>query len=319
MTAEGDLGRQGSYAVGKKVRWQTDSYGYRSSPADDEVYEIVLVGDSFAVGSSLDHEDTLAGQLGNLLKRDVYAFAPEARFSVPLRSARFQNPRTSCFVLVLSERSLEGLPLAEGTLESLASSPATSFSGLVILIDRLAKASLLRAGRNNIRRWFSRIAEMAVGVEPSIPMHPSAIVGANGVLFRDPRLEDDQAYGKPEAADRLIEVLHSYRTAAEALGKHFVFMPIPEKETVYWQRTGGLRDPEIYLSFVKRTEMSGIATVDLLTPYLEFEARDDRIDLYHADDSHWTALGVSVAAELLGPACTTQARSSHEPSAAKLN
>lgn len=304
MVAEGDLGRQGRYAVEKKVRWQTDSYGYRSFPAADESYEVVLVGDSFAAGSSLDQEDTLAGQLGDLLGSDVYTFAPEAKFTVPLRTDRFRSPQTFCFALVLSERSLHRLSPAEsGVLEPISSLPAGPSSALVVLLDRLAKASLLRAARNNVRRWFRRFAETAVGVTPSIPMHPAAIVDADGVLFRDPRLEDDQIYGRPEAADRLIEILHTYRAAAGGEGKRFVFVPVPEKETVYWQRTGGARDPEIYRSFVERARRSGITAVDLLTPYLEFESGDDRVDLYHSDDSHWTALGVGLAADLLGRAC----------------
>src|SRR4051794_35854432 len=53
LTEYGDLGVGTGYAVPKNVIFATDGYGYRYNHEPRDRYDVVIVGDSFTVGSSL--------------------------------------------------------------------------------------------------------------------------------------------------------------------------------------------------------------------------------------------------------------------------
>jgi hypothetical protein len=99
---QGDLAPYSPNAVYRKVHWQTDADGFRNTESDCTYYPIVIVGDSFAVGTGLSQSDTLASVLSRRLKKCVYSFST-MELNDYLRSKRWLKSKPQIVIYLKSE------------------------------------------------------------------------------------------------------------------------------------------------------------------------------------------------------------------------
>ena len=96
--------------------------------------------------------------------------------------------------------------------------------------------------------------------------------------------------------DQVVATIKSYDDLFKRRGIRFIFVPIPEKESIFYQFLGTPR-PVFLEQLVARLQQSGVETVDVPKAF-EDEYRRHSTMLYFSDDTHWNARGAELAADL---------------------
>lgn len=302
MTEYGDLGRHTPYEIPKQTTWKTDALGYRN-----EKYivnpDIILTGDSFFAGSSLTQDSIVGYQLQRMLDTirpgsTVYNMAPEGfeKLNYYLRSGIFQKPKIILFEML--ERNIPQLytsNLEEGlSFKNRLRNRIINFLPYQVpmYMDRIIKLSLLRyvSAKINPAEWKNHTAS-AVALKKENLLHPKMLFYKNGA-------QDDN--DRPEVYSNAVTVLRSYKTYCEKRNIQFIFVALPDKETVYYDQVDKDRKQPVFLfkldSILRK---NNISTVDVLTTYNQYRNAKPGEVLYQYDDTHWNAAGVRIATQAL--------------------
>ncbi len=287
----GDLGARTPFAVEKHVEWYTDAYGFRNRTAEGpHGYDVVIVGDSVAAGSSLTQADTLAEMIGALSGQRVYSYAPSTMAAF-LRDERFRARPPAAVVFVGIERNLYQTvlsppppPVTERLYGRYVPEPLT------VGLDRVRKKPLLTTHLYRALRGR--------------PAYPAVVDEEHRMLFLPDALRWDARYrADPRLVRRTAAAIASYRAAAAERDIRFIFVPVPDKKTVYWDflqaQPGAPTEPPPFLGdLVELARTQGVEVVDLEPAYRSERAERGTL-LYHRDDTHWNAQAVAMAAELI--------------------
>ena len=284
---EGDLGHGTADATQTATQWRTDEFGYRNNPGGAPP-DAVVGGDSFTVGSGLTQTDTLPFQLSARLCQNFYSFAP-ADMNIFMNEKRFMVHPPRIVVLAVVERNLTTMPLWVET------QPPASFEDyfgrwargearlqpLWATLDRLRKMP-------GLHYWDARLFHK----------DPLALasVQAGPLLFLPYDL--DQADLTDVQISKMANLLILYRDILRQRGIGFVFLPIPNKESVYYLLRPGAQEPRTLPRLIRALKARGMTSVDLQKTFIETSQKTKKF-LYRKDDTHWNAMGVRIAASLL--------------------
>jgi alginate O-acetyltransferase complex protein AlgJ len=311
----GDLANRSPYAVPKQVTWRTDQYGMRIvngalGTDKDPDCEIVIVGDSLTVGTGLDESETLAAQLYENLG-SVCAYAT-ASFEAFLSDPRFKSNFPKVVVFERMERYLWRLKrlrppnklvqlVSEKTYHLQSSSK--SFLRLSIALDRVLKGSVVLY----LRAWLESAINSGMrraGADVSqVPFHSIKSDRSNQLFLKESLEQEVDA----EDIERAALVIQDYKRAVETRGARFLFLAIPNKETVYIDQLPvdlqakfhGAKGSNLK-NLLEALDLAQVISVSPLESYLERHYQGQAT--YLSDDSHWNALGVKIAAQLLSRA-----------------
>lgn len=100
-----------------------------------------------------------------------------------------------------------------------------------------------------------------------------------------------------EKLDRAIQVIRSYRGVAESRGIRFIFLPIPNKENIFYECLG-TRRPVFLEQLISQLKRHGVETVDTQRAF-ERASQKEKVLLYHTDDTHWNGNAVRITAGLI--------------------
>ena len=290
MIEIGDLGKGTTYAIPRPTIFITDQYGFRNTPSDVENYHIVIVGDSMTVGSGLTQTDTVSAVLASQFGDTTYNYAPADLMDF-LSESRFQVSPPHTVILQVVERNLltDFCPQSIATLFS-SSTTNMETQQLKVLLDRTIRTPF----------YFREYVRSNFLMDPKIP-----IVNAEEMIFLE------KAISQPnEAAMTMEEAIDSLRRCDARLaerGLNFIFLPVPDKENIFFDMIPPDVRPSISIAdrrqfledFIATAQAEEITTVDLLTAYIQ--ARNDGVNPYQLDDTHWNPTGVEIAVEQLLP------------------
>jgi alginate O-acetyltransferase complex protein AlgJ len=294
---EGDLGHHTRYSLRRTVQWITDSYGYRKQGSDRLKYEVVIVGQSETFGAALTQREMLSEVLEDQLNLAVYPFAPAGMDSF-LKERRFLLHPPKIVIVSSMEWSIFYLPtpripsVKKGGLYETPRDivrrmkqyrPIQSFS---VFLDRLYKMSMVRYLKASMRRRFSDREKL---VSNGVDSRFGSILFLQGAeANRDvPEQKLNQA----------IQTINAYNDLLKSRGIRFIFLPIPNKETIFYECLGTQR-PVFLKQLVARLKQLGVETVDTQEAF-EKAFQQDSVLLYYKDDTHWNANGVKIAADLI--------------------
>jgi alginate O-acetyltransferase complex protein AlgJ len=298
-TEEGDLGHHTTYAVRKKVEWETDSYGYRNSDGPNS-WDTVIIGDSNTAGTGLTQEDMLSRVLARGTGKSVYALAP-ASVNTFLKERRFLDSRPSLVIVASIEWDI---PSLRSMKRELASPPGYErmlinmrcafkegrfVQTLAVPLDRVLKANMLHFTRASLRRAVASIPRGGLQALPG--NRPASMVR---FVFGERANQDVP----PEQLDRAVRVIVSYHEFFRKWGARFIFLPIPNKENIWYGMLPSQKKPVFLRQLIDRLKAEGVETIDTQRAF-EDAARGRGTMLYHTDDSHWNRDGVRLAASLL--------------------
>lgn len=293
---EGDLGHHTKYAFKRTVQWFTDSRGYRKKESGQLKYEVVIIGQSETFGASLTQREMLSEMLEEQLHVGVYPFAP-AGVSSFLKERRFILYPPRIVIVTSMERAIFLLPSAKirsgrnwGFLASVkkrieAMRENRWVQSLGVFLDRLYKMNMLHYLRATIERKFSDRSRFS----------STWLDTQYGPIFF---LEGAKANREVEEKemDRVVRTIKGYDDVFRSRGIHFIFVPIPNKETIFYESLGTQR-PVFLKQLVARLRELNVQTVDTQETFEQVFQKD--VLLYQKDDSHWNAEGVKIATGLI--------------------
>jgi alginate O-acetyltransferase complex protein AlgJ len=303
---EGDIGPYTPYAVKKRVEWQTDGYGYRTENTNVKKHSIVIIGDSYIAGSSLTQKELLSERLKALLNVSVYPLAP-ASINTFLKDKRFTDHPPEIVIFEDAEWDIPTLRLPKYELVSpskyqkllinteFAIKSNTFLQVIMAPIDRILKGNLLHYSRAALRRKLS-----FYGKNTSV-YNRNILSEDNSMLF----LLGDKANADIPAAqfDKVVSTINAYHRFFTQRGIRFIFLPIPNKENIYYDLLPLKRKPVFLEQLIAVLKDSCIETID--TQRVFEEARSTQgAPLFHTDDTHWNVNGVRIVARLIAQSIT---------------
>ena len=294
---EGDLGHHTKYSLRRTVKWITDSYGYRKKSSDRMKYEVVIIGQSETFGACLSQDELLSEVLQEQLNLGVYPFAP-AGVNAFLRERRFNLRPPE--IVIFSSMDKRGLFVAEpvkiesGRKWALYETVQNSFRRLKeyqwvqsigVILDRLYKMNMVHYLRASLERRFSN---------QDIPLSKRVDSKFGTILFLQGAKANQEV--PEERLNQVVQKVKAYHDQFESRGIRFIFLPIPDKETIFYEFLGTPR-PIFLRQLVDRLKQLGVETVDT-QPAFE-KAFQEGVLPYRNDDTHWNADGVKIAAGLI--------------------
>lgn len=283
-TEEGELAPHTQWAIKKEVVWFTDHFGYRNRNSH-LTPDIVIIGDSNITGVNLTQDSILSEVLENLLDTCVYSFAP-AHINRYLTAEKFKENPPKVVVFSSIERMIISLPPVDknnfkSNLRAAIGPMIISsdlFTTLAVTIDRIIKWPFYYFIRSQI---FSDTKDL--------PYH-------NGDQFF---LQGEYAVRdiSQKRFDRSIKIIESYKKAIEARGARFIFLPIPDKENIYYELLPSQKKPEFLPKLVEALEQKNIEVVNIQPAFENAYERGELV--FFKDDAHWNNTGVKIAADML--------------------
>ena len=283
MKEEGDLAHNSNKALVKNTFWQTDKIGYRN---DNFFYDpdILLIGDSFIVGSGLNQSETITNKiskkLGNKVK--VYNMAPSSlrKFDILYQKGIIKKPRI--IIYSIAERNI----------------PETFISYKQLNRWNRIIENMIVFCTNDLNIKFDRMIRFY-----SVEWLKSRIQGNKGHVVVSP-VDSDMffLYGKHRLSHSLQDLkktlasIISYKEYCESNNIDFLFLPMPDKETVYYDFVPLDSQPDYLLKLDSLLKENGISTINTIKLYNK-ERTNNNILLYHYDDTHWNPRAVEIVAD----------------------
>jgi hypothetical protein len=271
----------------------TDRYGFRKKDSDAVKPRVVIVGDSNILGSRLTQEEMLSEVLEERLKVPVYPYAPVGSINSFLKDFRFRKDPPEVVIVSIIERDILDMPFPrlsrkrEGLRsfyewrDKVKQTKWVQSAG--VLLDRLFKMNMLNYFR-------ARIGSGAVKEFCHFPSRFGRMYFLQG---------EGATRAVPEDRfERVIKILEACKRILEEGGIRFIFAPIPNKETIYYEYLPNRRRPSFLEHLARELRERGIETVESQKAF-EDEYRRNATLLYFLDDTHWNGDGVRVMADLL--------------------
>jgi alginate O-acetyltransferase complex protein AlgJ len=293
MIEEGPLAFRTPLAVKKDVTWVTDKYGYRKTNSPSKSHPVMIVGDSNIAGSGLSQHELLSEALERRFGISVYPLSPE-RLRVLHGNSMFMENPPGLVIMESIERGLRdpkvSAPLKPGEFQQPSSFSrlirAIQLNGILqkfsILADRTLKGNMLQYLRARINRKGPSMDRMEMKSEcPALFLHGTKV-------------------NSDFPMEQIEQISQRLKMSSDVLlkkGIRFIFLPVPNKETIYFKCLG-IERPIFLDRLVQRLRELNVEVVDTL-PAFEKAYQQRSMVLYHFDDEHWNAEGVNLAADLL--------------------
>jgi hypothetical protein len=293
--------------------FSTDEYGFRNPRGQlARRPRVVVAGDSFAAGGQLSDHEVLGARLEARLGVAVYTYAPLGTGAL-LLDERFLTDPPEVVVALHAEGNLSARDFEVPAGRRPFSPPAY---GSVEQVRRARSGGtpLERARtaleRRSVARWLAepawKGALWATGLY-RLPPKIDSVDREDGWIYY---LRGTRHYTQPELAiDQLPSTVAAMSAAADALaarGTRLLVVLAPEKEAVYRDRLPELDavDVSLFSRHLARALASAGVEHLMLLPHLDaFRARRPAVDLYFPDDTHLTAAGHELMAELVAARC----------------
>ena len=291
----GDLAPYTPDAVIKpRIVWETDALGFRNSPNRCRRPEVLVVGESMAIGTGVSQEQ----ELSVVLERDLSVCAKNlGGISLERALALMDHAHYDAKVVIYAtpERNTRAF---------------SAFNQAAYKRDQWLLRVLLTFTE---WRWSKPLAQLIdFIVEP--PFH--AYKARHGVLAAIARAFADRNHvplrgeGGPETGRliptprmnsqrdepaRIAEALMTWKEQFASRGATFVLVSVPERELLYDRIAEPVQSPMQPLA--DALDLRDVRYVDLWRAFRAL--RSQGIFAHHLDDTHWNAYGIAAASKSL--------------------
>ncbi|MFC1677253.1 hypothetical protein ACFL3G_09350 [Planctomycetota bacterium] len=285
------------YEVKKTVTWVTDKYGYRKQNTDKKI-EVVIIGDSFIAGDGLDQHEMLSEKLEKRLGVGVYPVAT-ANIKAFVNMPRFCKDPPSIVVLEKLENTVHRLRKPEekpvkqkinAVRQILCANPFIRF--VDITQNRIFKAAMLNYSKARIRDWM----ELKKFDDSRLKTFADKPFLIDKIEFTEQQ--------KIANMDKILSRLKMYQDYFNKRNIRFIFMPIPNKETIYHKVAGLEKQPTFLDELALAAEDIGIEVLNVKGAYDNALQEKPNTILYIPDDSHWNGTATEITADLLAERIT---------------
>jgi hypothetical protein len=311
----GDLANLGNIRdmrVHRRETFTTDAFGFRNPPglAESGTVSVLLLGDSFAAGSGVSDDLTLAGQLTTTWGHPTYSLAPLMPRAVSLTAfATMLQLKPGGWVVHQQTYSYNDANAR--VIEPTRHPPVT------------APQRVARSFRSDIRplRIVVNQAWRSVQDDQWLPnpfkaaVTRARLLNGDDMLFRaNETSEDGVAPATVQAIAGSVAYAKGLSNEADRLGLHYLAVLVPVKTAVYQHllapETGrGPRPPGWVVETERQLQAAGVRVLNLFEPLTRratlAAARHQYV--YWRDDTHWNAAGIATAAEAIAAVMAAEA------------
>lgn len=280
MIAQGDLCFYTKYSKRIKEFWQIDDLGYRNDSVIQKP-DILIIGDSFIGGHNSTQSELFSKILAEALGENVriynMAIATLSQFDKLLKMGILKKPK-----LIIYE-SVERIcpPLFE---------PYTN--------------NIIADIKGNIEKKFEEL-KLSVPLDKSLRFYSiewlrSRIRGLHG--FGVPSVDTSLFFfkGKEQRHDEseftaTIAAIKSYKKYCDEQGIAFLYFPMPDKESVYYEQVPFEKQPDFLLRIDSAIKQEKIPIINSLQIFNDYRKQNTEM-VFHADDTHWNLNGKKLIA-----------------------
>lgn len=276
MTSVGGLCYYTENAIPREENWKTDKIGFRNDTFIKKP-DIIIIGDSYIAGSALPEKYIISNTMMRIFKKriTVYSFAPSTfdNFVRLLELGVIKKPKLIVFSIV--ERNTPLILNKDSVVNNLGKFDykVTDFEIFMDKIKRKYSANYIRS---------RLIGKVGAGVKGTNESGMYFYKGANQIYDKD-------------YAIKTLKAIKSYKAYCDSIGVEFLFLPMPDKETVYYDYVPLKEQPGKLLKLDSLLESSGIMAINTLCLYNQYRKNHKEL-LYYRDDSHWNPKGVELVA-----------------------
>lgn len=303
----GDTIREGNLAQTRREEWFTDRYGFRKKETDNQKWDVVIIGDSLAAGSSLTQEDTFSETLERKLGISVYPFAP-SDINHYLADERFQKNPPKIVILESAEKAFPYIvsPYID-TYPNIAKQmyfinrygPNKYISSIAIIFDKLKKNTFINFVYKKINDFNKRGLNYLF----------NNYVDLNDFRYKEYNLSTDKSMAFSLANHFIdwptetildpIKRLEKYKEVLSKTNTELLILVVPDKQTTYYniaengQKTKNMHE---FAELARKSDLELIGVERLFQKSLS--EQPDKL-LFHPDDSHWTPYAVEITSDLI--------------------
>ena len=282
---QGDLAPNTNFSVNRKILTCIDNYGFRKC-SEKKKFDVVIIGDSFIWGSNLSQDEMLSEVLEKRTGMSVYPYAP-SDVNKFLTDKRFIENPPKIVIVNSVERYFCELPEIKGefinnSYESIYNlwQEFDGLQNIAVTLDRIRDSRMYNYTR---KRLFGIISSRLY-------------VKRSKMLFLQGEIANKEV--SLAQKNKYISIIKQYDNYFKSKGIKFIFLPIPNKENIYFKDLNGKQNPPLLNEMIAELNLSKIKVVDLQSKFKSAYERGG-IQLYHTDDSHWNINGVNIAAQNL--------------------
>ena len=268
MNASGDLCHHTNKAVSKHELWITDKLGFRNNKFI-KAADILFIGDSFIAGSGLSQNEIISNKVKIKLKNNVkvYNMAPSSflEFDYFLKNGFIKKPKLIIFSIV--ERYIP-TSFVKYRMEN-TFTKTLSNCNMNVYIDKGLRFSSIK--------WLKARIQNSKGF--GIPSQ------CNTNMFF---LQGNQQKHKKDDLQTTLLNLLAYKKYCDSLGISFIFLPMPDKESVYYDLIPFDKQPNYLFQLDSLLHEKDILTINTLKIYNNYRKTNKNL-IYHLDDTHWNS------------------------------
>jgi alginate O-acetyltransferase complex protein AlgJ len=273
MRSKGDLCSNSRYAVFKEEVWVTDELGYRNNKVLDSA-DVIVIGDSFIYGTAATQDSIFSSVMQSLSgdKIKCYNLSPATldEFILLTKGGFLNVPK----VIIMSKVERD-IPRELGFFDGRTMHKPSFTSVIMDKAGRFYSLKYLNA------KIFTK--NESFGKQSSI--NPE-------MFFLTKKVSRNQLKMVPE----VVETITEFRDYCNSIGVEFIYLPAPNKETIYFREAGISEQPPYIEVLHKELSARNIACVNTVRLFNQYRSIHSNM-LYHYDDTHWNATGIRIAAQ----------------------
>lgn len=274
MTGVGDLCFNTKYEIPKDESYTTDELGFRNDKFIKNS-DILIIGDSYTMGATLSQSQIFANQImkNSDHKYSVYGMAP-IDFSIldkMLKLNIIQKPK-----YIIYQRVERGeIPKIKYFENSFPNRFQYDYY------------ELWKTGNTNV--FLDKIFRGYVNNYAKAKLTRSKGTGTQSQVEQKLFFYDTKDINpSTEWMNLNIKSLESYKKYCDSIGSKFIYLPMPNKETVYFDKIPVRKQPDYLFKLGNILKQKNIPYYPTIEFYNKFRKTDYRM-LYQYDDSHWNA------------------------------
>jgi hypothetical protein len=121
-------------------------------------------------------------------------------------------------------------------------------------------------------------------------VYPRVINNKN--MFYQSIIENDSTRIKNISST--IELINGYKKYCDSVGIKFIFIPIPNKNTIYYKDYGYHKQPDFLLKLLKEADNYNIQFINVQEIFSVYTKLNPTNYLYQFDDTHWNSNGINL-------------------------
>jgi hypothetical protein len=251
--------------------------------------DILFIGDSFILGTGLTQDSTITNQLQTYFEdQTIYNLAPSkiSQFDFYIRTGILNKPKVLIYSCV--ERNVP---------PKLNLNTSSKFSEEKHTVKQVLNELNLSVILDRSLRFYS-VRWLRARLDGD---HGSGVAGIDSTMFF--LNGKNQTYGETELLETFNNVV-LYKNYCDSLDIRFIYLPIPNKETVYYNLVPLAKQPDYLFTLDSLLCDANVETVNPLSEFTRYSEESGKL-IYHSDDTHWNSKGVSLVAQLLHKKITT--------------